>query len=78
MPFTTYIKKIIKGDGNCFYRCTSYYYRNSENYHLEFRNLLHEWMVENKDIFKDLLLEDQNSDKDLNYRRKHKYYTKKN
>ena len=36
-----YIIKDIVPDGNCFYRALSYYYRDSQNHHLEFRELLH-------------------------------------
>ena len=32
-----YYEKPITGDGNCYYRCLSYYYRGTEDYHLEFR-----------------------------------------
>ena len=36
-----YYEKQITGDGNCYYRCLSYYYRDRENYYLEFRQLLY-------------------------------------
>lgn len=65
LPYISYIEKTIKGDGNCFFCCISYYYKNNENYHLEFRNLFYEWMVEHKVIFKDFILDDQDSDREL-------------
>ena len=35
-----YYEKQITPDGNCYYRCLSYYYRGTEEYHLEFRQLI--------------------------------------
>ena len=58
LPFMNYYEKYINEDGNCFYRCLSYYYRKSEKDHIEFRKLLYEWLKNNKEIFIDFILED--------------------
>ena len=47
LSFLEYYQKQITGDGNCYYRCLSYYYRGTEDYHLEFRQLISE-LFENK------------------------------
>ena len=44
-----FIREDIYGDGNCFYRAVSYYICNSERYHLFFRNLVYDNIMENKD-----------------------------
>ena len=46
-----YYEKQITGDGNCYYRCLSYYYRSTEDYHLEFRQLISELFENNLDKF---------------------------
>ena len=46
-----YYEKRITGDGNCYYRCLSYYYRGTEDYHLEFRQLISELFDNNLDKF---------------------------
>ena len=33
LTYMDYIEKDVEQDGNCYYRCLSYYYRNTENYH---------------------------------------------
>ena len=37
-----YIEKSITSDGNCFFRAISYYFREKEDFHLEFRQMLYE------------------------------------
>ena len=46
-----YFEKEIAQDGNCFFRAISYYYREDEDEHLEFRNLLYEWLKAHKEDF---------------------------
>ena len=65
LAFMEYIEKNIGEDGNCFYRCLSYYYRKSENDHLEFRNILYYWLKNNKELFIDYILEDTNPNNTL-------------
>ena len=48
-----FIEKNVKGDGNCFFRVLSYYYRNDEKFYNEFRQLIHELFVENLEKFID-------------------------
>ena len=43
-----YIIKKIKKDGNCFYRALSYFYRDTEDDHNKFRNLIISYIDENK------------------------------
>ena len=47
-----YIKQ-IREDGNYYYRCLSYYFRNKEYDHLEFRELISEIFEKNIDMFKE-------------------------
>lgn len=42
-------------DGNCYYRCLSYFFRNTEEFHVEYRNLISELFEENKKEFLDFL-----------------------
>ena len=51
LSFLEYYQKQITGDGNCYYRCLSYYYRGTEDYHLEFRQLISELFENNLDKF---------------------------
>ena len=48
-----YYEKNINGDGNCYYRCLSYCFRGTENYHLEFSKLISEIFENNLDKFID-------------------------
>ena len=52
-----FIIKNITGDGNCFYRTISYYYRDNEEENKDFRNLITEYIENNKDIFYDFITE---------------------
>jgi len=48
------IEKEIGGDGNCFFRNLSYYYTNLEKYHLFFRELLYNYIIDNQtNVIKD-------------------------
>ena len=38
----------VGGSGDCFYRCISYFLFNNPELHLEIRNNLADWMVENR------------------------------
>ena len=51
LSYQDYIEKNIIPDGNCFFRCISYYYRQTQDAHLEFRDLLYQWKKNNKDLF---------------------------
>ena len=51
LPFFNYYIKNIIGDGNCYYRCLSYFYRGTENYHLEFRKLICDLFANNINKF---------------------------
>ena len=42
LDYMNYMEKDIEKDGNCYYQCLSYYYRNTQEYHLEFRKLISE------------------------------------
>lgn len=53
LDYMNYMEKDIEKDGNCYYRCLSYYYRNTQEYHLEFRKLISEIFENNLDRFID-------------------------
>ena len=40
----------IESDGNCFYRCLSYFFLMSTDYYPEFKNIIIEWIENNYDI----------------------------
>ena len=65
LPFTEYIQKNINPDGNCFYRCISYFFRQTEEAYPEFRNLLYDWMVNNKESFIDIIPEETSNNTQL-------------
>ena len=46
-----YIVKEITPDGNCFYRCLSYFYRQKENDYNEFRQLITNYIEQNIDYY---------------------------
>ena len=48
-----YIIKTILPDGNCFYRSLSYFYRDTEDDHKEFRNLITSYISNNLDYYLD-------------------------
>ena len=41
----------ITGDGNCFYRCVSYFLLGDQEYYEEIKNLIIEWIENNKEMF---------------------------
>jgi hypothetical protein len=43
--------KEITPDGNCFYRCLSYFYRQKENDYNEFRQLITNYIEQNIDYY---------------------------
>ena len=49
LSFLEYYQKQIIGYGNCYYRRFSYYYRGTEDYHLQFRQLISELIENNLD-----------------------------
>ena len=79
-----YYEKQIIGDGNCYYRCLSYYYRGTEDYHLEFRQLISELFENNLDKFiscypdPDILgeKEPETNEEILNFLKKYSNYIK--
>ena len=64
LNYMEYIEKAIVGDGNCFYRCISYYFLETEEFHLEYRNLLYDFMTKNKHLFIDFI-NDTNAEVEL-------------
>ena len=48
----------------CFYRCISYYFLETEEFHLEYRNLLYDFMTKNKHLFIDFIY-DTNAEVEL-------------
>ena len=53
LSYAKYYEKNVTGDGNCFFRVISYYYRKDENYYNEFRQLILDLFVENIEKFID-------------------------
>ena len=51
IPYSNFIIKEIENDGNCFYRSISYYYRNREDDHAEFRELITSYIINNPDDY---------------------------
>lgn len=51
LSYMDYIEKKVKGDGKCYFRVQSYYYRNDEKFYNEFRKLIHELFFENLEKF---------------------------
>ena len=80
-----YYEKQITPDGNCYYRCLSYYYRGTEEYHLEFRQLISELFENNLEKFissypdPDILgeKEPENEEEIMNFLKKYANYIKK-
>ena len=62
--YIEYIEKSIADDGNCFYPCMSYYFLETEEFHLEYRNPLYEFITENKHLFIDFI-KDTNAEVEL-------------
>ena len=85
LSFLEYYQKQITGDGNCYYRCLSYYYGGTEDYHLEFRQLISELFENNLDKFissypdPDILGEKEpySEEEILNFLKKYANYIKK-
>jgi len=46
-PKNNFIIKYIEKDGNCFYRALSYFFRETEEDHLEFRELITNYILNN-------------------------------
>ena len=40
-----YYIKNVRGDGNCYFRCISYYFRESELFYNEYRQLIYELFI---------------------------------
>ena len=80
-----YYEKNITKDGNYYYRCLSYYYRGTEDYHLEFRKLISEIFENNLEKFiesypdPDIIgeKEPQNEEETIEYLKKYVNYMKK-
>ena len=79
-----YYEKNITRDGNCYYRCLSYYFRGTEKYHLEFRKLISELFENNLERFinsypdPDIIgeKEPQNEEETMEYLNKYVNYMK--
>lgn len=65
LAYIEYIEKKIKGDGNCFFRAVSYYYRNNEDDHAELRLLLYQWLNNNRDLFINMIPEEDSLNREL-------------
>ena len=46
-----FIIKYIQKDGNCFYRTLSYFYRETEDAHAEFRQIISNYIINNPDEY---------------------------
>jgi len=53
IEYEDYYIKNVRGDGNCYFRCISYYFRESELYYNEYRQPIYELFKENVDKFTD-------------------------
>ena len=51
IPIKNFIIKEINSDGNCFYRTISYYYRETEKDHKEFRELIVKYIEQNPEEY---------------------------
>ena len=51
VPIKNFIIKRINDDGNCFYRTLSYYYRETEKDHKEFRQLIVKYIEQNPEEY---------------------------
>ena len=51
LPLSEYYEKDVFPDGNCYYRVLSYYYRETEEFHKEFRELIYNLYINNKHMF---------------------------
>jgi hypothetical protein len=51
LSFSEYYEKDVLPDGNCYYRVLSYYYRETEEFHKEFRELIYNLYINNKHMF---------------------------
>ena len=49
IPIDNLSEIIIKRDGNCFFNCLSYYFRNTEQDSKEFRKIIYECIKSNKE-----------------------------
>jgi hypothetical protein len=41
-----FIQIEIYPDGNCYYRCLSKFFNNSESYHIYFRNVIYNYIID--------------------------------
>ena len=42
LSYEDYFIKNVKGDGNCYFLCLSYFFRETEKYYNDFRQLIYE------------------------------------
>ena len=49
IPIDSLSEIVIKRDGNCFFNCLSYYFRNTEQDSKEFRKIIYEYIKSNKE-----------------------------
>ena len=52
--YSEYIQKNIIHDDNYFFRYISYYYRQIEEAHSEFRTIIYDWTKNNTNLFLDI------------------------
>lgn len=55
LSYIDYVEKENNPDGNCFFRTIGYYFREYEEYYLDFWKLLYELLSENKDKYIDIV-----------------------
>lgn len=72
LGYIDYYEKNVEPDGNCYFHCLSYYYRNTEDYYSEFRELIYELFSANikKYVnylpdYKEFNIPEQNTEKDI-------------
>ena len=58
----------IDNEGNCFYRSVSYFLLGSEEYHMNIRNIIIEWIENNFSLFETFFID--NEDNNINYKEK--------
>ena len=53
----------IDGDGNCFYRCISYFILENQYYYLEKKNEIINWIDNNREAFNECFRDDVQNNK---------------
>ena len=53
----------IVGDGNCFYRCISYFILGNQDYYAEIKNEIIKWIDNNREAFNEFFGDDDQNKK---------------